>query len=95
MRHQLWLRLSRWILVSIILVCIGLIVANTAAQMTMTDWIDRRLTVIESQNLFGRVLVLESEMVEIKWLSRTAVVALIGQFAAALMRTMKRQQNEK
>ncbi len=93
MRHAR-LNAYRWMLAAIVVVCWGAIVVNTAAQMTMTDWIDRRLTVIETQNLYGRVLVLESDMTELKWLSRTAAAALVGQFASALMRTLKRRQQD-
>ncbi len=91
----------RWVLVCVTLASIGFIVVN--AQMTLAEWNDRRLSVLEQQkdiivtnqsDLSGRVLVLESDMVELKWLSRTATVALVGQFASLLIRAIKRKQQD-
>lgn len=64
----------------------------TAAQMTLPEWTDRRLSVLEAQNLHGRLLVIESDVNEIKFLQRTVTVALIGQFAAVGWGALKRRK---
>jgi len=69
---------------------------NAPAPVTnFSDWainiLDRRLSTIESQNLDGRLRVNESDMAELKWLSRSVAVAVIGQFAVAGMAALKRR----
>lgn len=55
-----------------------------AQQQNIQDyWSDRRLTAIESQNLDARLRVVESDMFEVKWLTRTVTATLIGQFILA------------
>ena len=82
----------RWFVVCIVVASMGMIIVN--GQMTMTDWLERRVTTIEAQNLYGRVLVLESDMIELKWLSRMATAALVGQFGSMVIRAINKRRQE-
>lgn len=57
--------------------------AQSAQQNILDYWSDRRLTNLESQNLDARLRVVESDMFEVKWLTRTVTATLIGQFILA------------
>lgn len=62
---------------------------------SFSDWavneLSRRVTSIEGENLDGRLRVVESDMAELKWLSRSVAVAVIGQFAVAGMGVLKKR----
>ncbi len=61
------------------------------AQQTMIDWNDRRLTNLENLNLDARLRVVESDMFEVKWLTRTVTATLIGQFILAGISLRRKQ----
>lgn len=84
---------SQGLLLTVIL-CWALVLTNLYAQSTttMVDWLDRRVSVIESQNIDGRLRVLESDMSELKWLSRSVAAAMIGQFAISGMSLLRRNR---
>jgi hypothetical protein len=82
--------------VSVALSALLLVVNMAVAQTSYTDWaiteMSRRLTLIEGQNIESRLRVLESDMAELKWLSRSVAVAVIGQFAVAGMGALRRSK---
>lgn len=79
--------MRRALLIAILATVGWLFVVHLAAQI---DWNDRRITVIEAQNLDARVRVLENDMSEIILISRSVAIAVIGQFAIAAYSAIKK-----
>lgn len=67
-------------------------IASTGAALAQAavDWNDRRITAIEAQNLHGRLQVLESDMSEIKLLSRMVAGIVISQLAITAAGAIRR-----
>ena len=75
---------------------ISIFAQSAWAQQTMDYWsgvsvLDRKVSMLESQNLDGRLRVVESDMFEVKWLTRTVTATLIGQFIIAGISLRRKQ----
>ncbi len=70
-------------LIVLLLSTVAVFAVSAMARAAQADWSDRRLTTLENYNLDARIRVLESDMFEVKWLSRTVTATLIGQFILA------------
>lgn len=67
---------AAWALVNLTL---AVVLAQTPS--TYAEWVGKRVEVLEAQNFDGRLRVLESDMGEVKYLTRTITTVMIGQFA--------------
>ena len=60
-----------------------------------SDWaineLSRRITIVEAQQLDGRLRVVESDMAEVKYLTRAVVIAVIGQLAVGGIGMLRRR----
>ncbi len=61
-----------------------------------SDWavneLSRRVTILEGQSLDGRVRVLESDVAELKWMSRGVALAVAGQLVAIVIGLKRKGQ---